>query len=88
MRWLIICLLRHTRSRTEAYLSTFQKIVTSVTKEEVDYLVEKHRDIAEYYTRRFIDYMSFNQSSFPEYTSNTNDEIHPDRDALFNGWVL
>ena len=40
----------------------------SVTKEEVDYLVEKHRDIAEYYTRRFIDYMSFNQSSFPEYT--------------------
>lgn len=54
----------------------------SVTKEEVDYLVEKHRDIAEYYTRRFIDYMSFNQSSFPEYTSNTNDEIHPDKEGL------
>ena len=60
----------------------------SVSKEEVDYLVEKHRDIAEYYTRRFIDYMSFNQSLFPEYTSNTNDDIHPDKDALFNGWVL
>ena len=60
----------------------------SVSKEEVDYLIEKHRDIAEYYTRRFIDYMSFNQSLFPEYTSNTNDDIHPDKDALFNGWVL
>ena len=59
-----------------------------VSKEEVDYLVEKHRDIAEYYTRRFIDYMSFNQNLFPEYTSNTNDDIHPDKDALFNGWVL
>ena len=60
----------------------------SVTKEEIDYLVEKHRDIAEYYTRRFIDYMSFNQGDFPEYNSNTNDDIHPDKDALFNGWVL
>jgi len=60
----------------------------TVTKEEVDYLIEKHRDIAEYYTRRFIDHMSFNQSSFPEYNSNTNDDIHPDKDALFNGWVL
>ena len=60
----------------------------SVSKEEVDYLVEKHRDIAEYYTRRFIDYMSFNQNLFPEYTSNTNDDIHPYKDALFNGWVL
>ena len=60
----------------------------SVSKDEVDYLVEKHRDIAEYYTRRFIDYMSFNQSLFPEYTSNSNDDIHPDKDALFNGWVL
>ena len=59
-----------------------------VSKEEVDYLIEKHRDIAEYYSRRFIDYMSFNQSLFPEYTSNTNDDIHPDKDALFNGWVL
>ena len=59
-----------------------------VSKEEVDYLIEKHRDIAEYYTRRFIDYMSFNQNLFPEYTSNTNDDIHPDKDALFNGWVL
>ena len=60
----------------------------SVSKEEVDYLVQKHRDIAEYYTRRFIDYMSFNQSLFPEYTSNSNDDIHPDKDALFNAWVL
>ena len=59
-----------------------------VSKDEVDYLVSKERDIAEYYTRRFIDYMAFNQSSFPEYTSNINDDIHPDHDATFQGWVL
>ena len=27
----------------------------SATKEEIDYLVQRDRDIAEYYTRRFID---------------------------------
>tara|TARA_B100001939_G_scaffold195431_1_gene168168 strand:+ start:1192 stop:1692 length:501 start_codon:yes stop_codon:yes gene_type:complete len=60
----------------------------SVDKNEVDYLVEKERDIAEYYTRRFIDYMTYNQASFPEYNSNSNEDIDPDKDALFNGWVL
>jgi hypothetical protein len=58
------------------------------SKEEIDFLVQKERDIAEYYTRRFIDYMSFNQSLFPEYYSNTNDDIYPDKDATFQGWVL
>ena len=60
----------------------------TATKEEVDFLINKERDIAEYYTRRFIDYMSFNQESFPEYYTNSNDDIHPDTNATFNGWVL
>ena len=60
----------------------------TATKEEIDFLVQKERDIAEYYTRRFIDYMSFNQASFPEYYTNSDDDIHPDTNATFNGWVL
>jgi hypothetical protein len=60
----------------------------SVSKEEVDYLVEKARTNAEWYSRRFIDYMSFNESLFPEYTSNSNDDLYPSYDATFNGWVL
>lgn len=60
----------------------------SASKTEVDYLVAKEREFAEYYTRRFIDYMSFNQNLFPEYRSNSNDDIHPDKDSLFKGWVL
>ena len=61
----------------------------TVDKNEVDYLVEKERTLAEYYTRRFIQFMDFNQSSYPEYTSNTNDDIYPDRDEpTFQGWVL
>jgi len=60
----------------------------TVSKNEVDYLVDKAREFMEYYSRRFIDFMAFNQSDYPEYTSNTNDDIYPDYDALFNGWVL
>ena len=60
----------------------------SVNKNEVDYLVGKARDTAEYYTRRFIDYMSFNDNLFPEYRSNSDSDVYPDTDSLFNGWVL
>ena len=60
----------------------------TVSKDEVDYLVEKARTNAEWYTRRFINFMSFNQTTYPEYTSNTNDDIYPSYDATFNGWVL
>jgi hypothetical protein len=60
----------------------------SVTKDEVDYLVQKERNFAEYYTRRFIDYMSFNTSLFPEYQTNNNEDVYPDKNDLFNGWVL
>ena len=60
----------------------------SVSKEEIDYLVEKARTNAEWYSRRFIDYMSFNQTTYPEYTNNINDDIDPSYDATFNGWVL
>ena len=60
----------------------------SVSKSEVDYLVGKARDTAEYYTRRFIDYMSFNSSTFPEYNSNSDSDVYPSNDSLFNGWVL
>ena len=60
----------------------------SVDKEEVDYLTEKARTNAEWYSRRFIDFMSFNETTYPEYTSNTNDDIFPSYDATFNGWVL
>jgi hypothetical protein len=61
----------------------------NVSKEEVDFLMEKERDIAQYYTDRFISYMSFNASSkFPEYYTNNNEDVYPDKDASFEGWVL
>mgnify|MGYP003154775827 CR=1 FL=1 len=60
----------------------------SVSKSEVDYLVNKEREFSEYYTRRMIDYVTYNISSFPEYNTNNNEDVFPDKDSLFNGWVL
>lgn len=61
---------------------------TNVEKSEVDFLVEKERSIAQNYTRRFIDYMCFNQSSFPEYNTNSNADVYPEKQADFGGWYL
>lgn len=60
----------------------------SVSKEEVDTLIEKHRTFAQFYTRRFIDHMNFYSNLYPEYNASTNDDMYPDRDATFTGWVL
>ena len=61
----------------------------TVDKDEVDYLVEKYRDIAQFYTNNFIDFMVYNQTNYPEYNANTQDDIYPDTaNADFGGWVL
>lgn len=60
----------------------------NVDKVEVDYLVNKERDIAQNYTQRFIDFMSFNSNQFPEYTANSNSDIFPDRKNYFHGWHI
>jgi hypothetical protein len=62
---------------------------TSPTTNEVEFLVQKHRNFAEFYTRRFIDYMAFNAASkFPKYWENQNNQMYPDMSATFTGWVL
>ena len=61
---------------------------SNVEKNEIDFLVEKERDIAEHYTQRFIDYMCFQQSEYPEYTSNSNDDMNPDTNNFYGSWVL
>lgn len=59
-----------------------------VDKSEVDFLIEKQRSIAEHYTRRFIDYICFNSTTYPEYNANKNDDMYPDTKADFAGWYI
>ena len=61
---------------------------TGVEKSEIDYLVEKQRQIAQNYTQKFIDYMIVNYTLFPEYyLAQTGDQI-PFMSANFGGWFL
>tara|TARA_Y100000114_G_C11759220_1_gene328574 strand:+ start:133 stop:645 length:513 start_codon:yes stop_codon:yes gene_type:complete len=60
----------------------------NATKEDIDTLVNSHRDFAQFYTRRFIDFMNYNQTKYPEYNANKDDDMYPDRDATFQGFVL
>ena len=57
-------------------------------KNGVEYLVSKAREYANYYSTRLVDYLSFNDNLFPEYNTNTNEDIDPDTDTTFKGWVL
>jgi len=62
---------------------------TALTKDHVDSLVERSRTTAQFYTNRFIDFMQNNaQSLFPEYYSNSQEDMYPDDVADFGGWVL
>lgn len=62
----------------------------SITKEELDFLVEKERDTAQYYTDRLVDYLTYNSPSmFPEYYTNVNEDRYPLKGGTdFEGWVL
>jgi hypothetical protein len=51
----------------------------SVTQNELDILVQKHRTFADFYAKRFVDYMAiFASSLFPEYWQNKNADMFPD----------
>ena len=59
------------------------------SKEEVDTLLEKERDTAQHYTNKLIDFLNFNApSKYPEYYTSSNEDVKPDRDASFEGWVI
>lgn len=60
----------------------------TASKDEVDFLIQKERDFAEYYTRRFVDYICFNNTKFPEYTENQESDVYPDKDVDSSNWVL
>ena len=60
----------------------------SVSKTEIDFLVEKQRVFSEYYTRRFVDYICFKSDLFPEYNANQDSDIYPEKDTNPSNWVL
>ena len=61
---------------------------TAVDKSEVDFLIEKERQIAQNYSQKFIDYMQVNYAKFPEYYLATTGDQFPKLSTNFGGWYL
>lgn len=60
-----------------------------INKDELDYLIQRTRDKAEFYTKRFLDFMCANSTLFPEYLTNSNGDLYPDKDVNYTGgWLL
>ena len=60
----------------------------TVDKNEIDYLEGKALQTAMHYKERFVQYMNFHQSDFPEFTSNKDGDVFPSDDVNFTGWVM
>jgi hypothetical protein len=60
----------------------------TASKDEVDFLVQKERSFAEYYTRRFVDFICFDSSKFPEYNNNTEADVYPEKRVQYSNFVL
>ena len=61
----------------------------SVNYSDVDRMMSKINDRAEFYTKRFLDYICFNSNKYPEYNNNSNGDMYPDKDANdFSSFVL
>lgn len=51
--------------------------------------IENARQNAQFYTTRMVEYLCHNQTSFPEYTSNTSPDMFPQKTAYFqNGMTI
>jgi len=61
---------------------------TAATRQDVNYLVQKERDTAEFYGQRLVDYICDNSSSYPEYSTNTGSDLNPISNAYYTGIKL
>jgi len=67
------------------FRKTSDNAITAET-EDMQMLVNAFRSKAEFHNRRLNEYLCSNSTSYPEYTSNTDDDMHPDNDTgLFQG---
>jgi len=57
----------------------------TASKDDVNWLIQKERDTAEFYGQRIVDYLCEYSSSFPEYSTNTGSDLSPISNAYYTG---
>lgn len=55
---------------------------------EVDALSEQHRKHSEYFADLLVKHLCENNTLFPEYSTNTGDDIDPNKETNPTNWVL
>jgi len=58
---------------------------TAANKSDINWLIQKERDTAEFYGQRIVDYLCENSSLFPEYSSNSGADMSPISNAYNTG---
>ena len=60
-----------------------------VPKEEVDYIIQQHRDFASHYSERLVDHLGYHaRTKYPEYYTNNEDDIHPEDNTIYTTWNI
>ena len=60
-----------------------------VPKEEVDYLIQQHRDFASHYSDRLVEHLCYHaRTKYPEYYTNNEDDIHPEDNTIYTSWNI
>jgi hypothetical protein len=60
----------------------------SVSMDEINMLTKRALETAEFYSRRFMDYMDHYSYLYPEYLESSNEDMMPDKDVNFGGIFL
>jgi hypothetical protein len=61
---------------------------SSVTESEITKLTRHATETADFYAKRFMDYMDDNSTLYPDYIGSQDGGMYPERDVNFTGWVL
>ena len=60
----------------------------TASTEEINMLIRRAQETAEFYSRRFMDYMDHYSYLYPEYLESSNEDMMPDKDVNFGGIFL
>ena len=61
---------------------------TPASLDDIKFLRQEVRNTAEWYTERLVDYLCHNNDLFPEYSTNTNEDVRSSSKNYFNGMNL
>ena len=78
---------RFTIGNKGVFKHTAENAVDASHKEMVD-MKEASRDLAQFYAKRLMDYLCANSELYPEYTSNTEEDMNPTRRSPYGGWNI